>query len=256
MTSPSPRHTRLIGVLGTVAVLSYAVFAAVQIQVLNPLATVPGAELRQIHAAVGRTSDTMGWGLMFALLLPGPVTAASTALAGARGRLSRTALAMIMLGLLTGGSPIYLLASLPAGMTLADTFGVGGADHAPWALILHALSLLAVLALAALVIIWGVQAATASAAHSSAAHAPDDHQGGERPAAHSSAAHAPATHTPAAHAPAAHAPATHTPATHTTAAHTPAAAFAAPGSTAAIRSSTSGVCAVETNQASKADGGR
>lgn len=232
MTSPSPRHTRLIGVLGTVAVLSYAVFAAVQIQVLNPLATVPGAELRQIHAAVGRTSDTMGWGLMFALLLPGPVIAASTALAGARGRLSRTAVAMIMLGLLTGGSPIYLLASFPAGMTLADTFGVGGADHAPWALILHALSLLAVLALAALVIIWGVQAATASAAHSSAAHAP-------------------ATHTPAAHAPAAHAPATHT-----TAAHTPAAAFAAPGSTAAIRSSTSGVCAVETNQASKADGGR
>src|SRR5699024_9542358 len=36
----------------------------------------------------------------------------------------------------------------------------------------------------------------------------------------------------------------------------PAAAFAAPGSTAAIRSSTSGVCAVETNQASNAEGGR
>src|SRR5699024_7301637 len=35
-----------------------------------------------------------------------------------------------------------------------------------------------------------------------------------------------------------------------------AAARAAPGSTAAIRSSTSSVCAVETNQASKAEGGR
>jgi hypothetical protein len=38
--------------------------------------------------------------------------------------------------------------------------------------------------------------------------------------------------------------------------HAPAAALAAPGSTAAIRSSTSGVWAVETNQASKAEGGR
>lgn len=211
MSSSSPQHarlrTRLLGALGTLSVLSYAVFAAVQIQVLNPLDTVPGAELREIHAAVGRTADTMGWGLMIALLLPGPVVAAAAGLAGARGRLSRTALAMIMLGLLTGGSPIYLLASFPAGMTLADTFGVGGADHAPWALILHTVSLLAVLALAALVILQAVQTGTASAAHRSAFHAR-------------------------------------------------AAAFAAPGSTAAIRSSTSGVCAVETNQASKADGGR
>lgn len=39
-------------------------------------------------------------------------------------------------------------------------------------------------------------------------------------------------------------------------AHADAAAFAAPGSAAAMRSSTDSVCAVETNQASKADGGR
>lgn len=39
-------------------------------------------------------------------------------------------------------------------------------------------------------------------------------------------------------------------------AHADAAALAAPGSAAAMRSSTDSVCAVETNQASKADGGR
>ncbi|MDN5588407.1 MAG: hypothetical protein L0G69_17790, partial [Brevibacterium sp.] len=41
-----------------------------------------------------------------------------------------------------------LVASFPAGMTLADTFMVGGADHAPWAIILHAVSTLSILALA------------------------------------------------------------------------------------------------------------
>lgn len=59
---------------------------------------------------------------------------------------------MVMLGLLALGTPIYLGASFPARMTLADTFGVDGADHAPWARILHTLSLLATVALAGTVI--------------------------------------------------------------------------------------------------------
>lgn len=163
MTSPPPQSTRLIGVVGTLAVLTYAVFAAVQIQVLNPLATVPDADLGEIHAAVGQTADTMGWGLMIAALLPGPLIAAAAALAGARGRISRAAVLMIMLGLLAGGSPLYLVASFPAGMTLADTFGVGGADHAPWAILLHTVSLLAVLALAVLMIVLATRAGRAPA---------------------------------------------------------------------------------------------
>ncbi|WP_341856581.1 hypothetical protein [Brachybacterium sp. GPGPB12] len=115
---------------------------------------VHGARERpgEIHAAVGRTSDSMGWGLMIAALLPGPLLAASAALAARRGRLSTRGLLMIMLGLLALGTPIYLVASFPAGMTLADTFGVGGADHAPWARILHTISQIAALALAATII--------------------------------------------------------------------------------------------------------
>lgn len=163
MTSHPSRGIRLIGAPGTLAVLLYSLFAAVQIQVLNPLATVPGASLGDIHAAVGRTADTMGWGLMAAVLLPGPLIAAATALASARGRLSEEALLMVMLGLLAGGSPVYLVASFPAGMTLADTFGVGGADHAPWASIFHAVSLLAVAALAVLVIARAARAGRAPA---------------------------------------------------------------------------------------------
>ncbi|MGO2537860.1 MAG: hypothetical protein ACTH8W_16955, partial [Brachybacterium tyrofermentans] len=47
--------SRWIGVGGTALVLAYAVFAALQIQVLNPLAAVPGSSLREISAAVGNT---------------------------------------------------------------------------------------------------------------------------------------------------------------------------------------------------------
>ncbi|GAA4522042.1 hypothetical protein GCM10023160_09810 [Brachybacterium paraconglomeratum] len=163
MTSSSPLTARLIGLIGASAVLAYAIFAAVQIQVLNPLATVPGSTLREIHAAVEQrqSADTMGWGLMIVTLLIGPLIAVAVAVLAARGRLRARTVLMIMLGLLALGSPGYLLASFPAGMTLADTFMVGGADHAPWANILHAVSLLAVVALALLVILRAARAAKA-----------------------------------------------------------------------------------------------
>ncbi|HEX7349442.1 hypothetical protein [Brachybacterium sp.] len=164
-TAPArPRSTsaRVVGLLGAAAVLAYAVFAALQIQVLNPLATVPGSTLVEIHAAVGRSADTMGWGLMTALLVPGPLIASSVALSTWRDRLSTPAVLMVVLGLLALGSPVYLVASFPAGMTLADTFFVGGADHSPWALVLHLTSLFAVLALVAVVIVRTVGAAVDS----------------------------------------------------------------------------------------------
>lgn len=163
MTSSSPLTARLIGLIGASAVLAYAIFAAVQIQVLNPLATVPGSTLQEIHAAVEQrqSADTMGWGLMIVTLLIGPLIAVAVAVLAARGRLRAGTVRMTMLGLLALGSPGYLLASFPAGMTLADTFMVGGADHAPWANILHALSLLAVVALALLVILRAARAAKA-----------------------------------------------------------------------------------------------
>lgn len=159
MASSSPLPARLISLFGGAAVLAYAIFAALQIQVLNPLATVPGSTLQEIHAAVGQTADTMGWGLMIVILLIGPLLAVVVAIFTVRGRLSAGTALMIMLALLALGTPAYFMASFPAGMTLADTFGVGGADHAPWADILHAISLLAVVALALVGISRGVRAA-------------------------------------------------------------------------------------------------
>lgn len=148
-TSASRRRVAagLIGAAGTLLVLAYALFAALQIQVLNPLATMPGSTLGEIRAAVGRTGDSMGWGLMIATLIPGPLLAAALTVAAARGRLSARAMLVCTLVLLTLGSLAYLVASFPAGMTLADTFMVGGGDHSPWGNLLHAISLASLVAL-------------------------------------------------------------------------------------------------------------
>ena len=85
-TSPSLAG-RFIGPIGAVAVLAYAVFAAVQIQVLNPLATMPGYTLQEIHAAVAQrdSADTMGWGLMSVTLAIGPLIALIVARLGVLG---------------------------------------------------------------------------------------------------------------------------------------------------------------------------
>lgn len=169
MSIPTPvaarRTARLVGLIGAAAVLAYAVFAALQIQVLNPLATVPGSTLKEIHAAVEQrqSADTMGWGLMIVTLLIGPLIAVAVATMAARGRLRAWTVLMALLALLALGSPGYFMASFPAGMTLADTFMVDGADHAPWANILHAISLLSVVALAVVVISRAVRPVTAPA---------------------------------------------------------------------------------------------
>ncbi|MCW1804279.1 hypothetical protein [Brachybacterium squillarum] len=154
MTSSASLPARLVGPIGAAAVLAYAAFAALQIQVLNPLATMPGSTLQEIHDAIARrdSEDTMGWGLMTVTLLIGPVVAVIAATLGARGRLNAGTVVMIMLGLLSLGSLGYLVASFPAGMTLADTFMVGGADHAPWATVLHTISAVSLFALAGAVI--------------------------------------------------------------------------------------------------------
>lgn len=154
MPSTSVRTARRVALLGAAAVLAYAVFAALQIQVLNPLAAVPGSTLREIHSAVTArdSADTMGWTLMTVVLLVGPSIAVIVAVLAVRGRLRTDTVVHALLVQLALGSPGYWVASFPAGMTLADTFGISGADHSPWAVVLHGVSALSVVTLAALVI--------------------------------------------------------------------------------------------------------
>jgi hypothetical protein len=54
----------------------------------------------------------------------------------------------LFLLLLAAGSPAYEMASFGPGMSLADTYGIGGADYAPWGSLLHLISLTALCVLA------------------------------------------------------------------------------------------------------------
>lgn len=53
--------------------------------------------------------------------------------------------ALAYLVLLVLGAPAYVVASFPAGMSLADTYAISGGDHSPWASPLFAISLAALL---------------------------------------------------------------------------------------------------------------
>jgi hypothetical protein len=47
-----------------------------------------------------------------------------------------------------------MMAAFPAGMGIADAFGISGGDHAPWGAVLYTVSALAFLALLVLGIRW------------------------------------------------------------------------------------------------------
>ena len=127
-------------IAGAVLVACYAAFAALQIQVLNPLAAVPGSTLQEIHEAVESAGESMAIFPMTAVLAPGPLIAISFTICSMYGFASSKAAFRIQVALLTLGAPAYLLASFGAGMALADTFGINGSDYSAWATPLYVVS--------------------------------------------------------------------------------------------------------------------
>lgn len=167
------RHTRAmtsraplaIAAIGTLAVAAYAAWAAVQILVLNPLAAAPGRSLAEIHADITSAQQWSGPGQVFAILGLGVVLAV-VALAGVLlfPGASATGTVAVYLALLVFGAPGYFWASFDSGMSLADTYGIGGGDHSPWALPLYAVSVLALVALVALAVAAAARRRPAAAA--------------------------------------------------------------------------------------------
>ncbi|MCK9917050.1 MULTISPECIES: hypothetical protein [Microbacterium] len=149
MTAARGRSAAItVAVVGTVLVIAYAALAAVQVLVLNPLAAWPGSDLAAIRAdveAAGESLDeltvgiVLGIGVALAVVMLVVVIVERSA-----GVLAATA---IYLALLVLGEPAYIFASFGAGMALADTYGIAGADASPWAMPLHVTSLLALLGL-------------------------------------------------------------------------------------------------------------
>lgn len=145
--------TRRIAALGTLAVVAYAALAAVQILVLNPLAAVPGRTLPQIEAELARWGESLGTPRVLGLLGFGVTLAVALLVTAWLDKdPAPWDYALGYLAMLVLGAPAYFVASFGAGMALADSFGISGGDHAPWALPLYIASALALVALVTLAV--------------------------------------------------------------------------------------------------------
>ena len=147
---PNPAN-RPIALLGTAAVVAYAVLAGTQILVLNPWAAAPGRSLAQIHADLHAAGESLGTPWVLAILGLGVALAVGMVVTAWRSRSDdRLMYAFGYLALLELGTPAYWLTSFGSGMALADTYGITGGDHAPWAIPLYVTSGLAFVAMVAL----------------------------------------------------------------------------------------------------------
>ncbi|MFK3677769.1 hypothetical protein ACI2IP_08555 [Microbacterium sp. NPDC090218] len=137
------RRTLWISIAGVLAVTAYAALAAVQILVLNPLAAAPGLTLDEIRFEMSGAGESLGQGAVFFILGIGVASAVAVAVISILRRADPVVPAMTFLALLMFGAPGYFAASFGAGMGLADTFGISGADYSPWARPLYVVSALA-----------------------------------------------------------------------------------------------------------------
>lgn len=128
-----PRHTLWISIAGVLAVSAYAALAAVQILVLNPLAAAPGMTLEEIRVEMAAANESLGHQTVFFVLGIGVALAVGVAVVSMIAKAPPIVPGMAFLALLMCGVVGYFAASFTAGMGLADTFGISGADYSPWA---------------------------------------------------------------------------------------------------------------------------
>ncbi|MDI2036935.1 hypothetical protein [Paenarthrobacter nitroguajacolicus] len=149
--------------LGLVGIAAYAVTAALQILVWNPLAAVPGATLEEIHEGLARSNESISIAAVVTWWSIGTLLAAVVVLLTATRVIARMGIVVILdLLILALGAPIYFFTSFSAGMALADAFFISGGDYAPWGGLLCLMSA-AALAAAVLVTIFRKRPAPAPA---------------------------------------------------------------------------------------------
>jgi len=144
-----PRHTLWISIAGVLVVTAYAALAAVQILVLNPLAAAPGLTLEGIRAEMAAANEDPAHARSLVILGIGVALAVGVAVVSVVSKSPTIVPVMSFLALLMFGAVGYFMASFASGMALADTFGISGADHSPWARPLYAISVLAAVSIIA-----------------------------------------------------------------------------------------------------------
>lgn len=119
---------------------TYSIAGSLQILVWNPQAAVPGATLGEISAAMTRANETLAAPLVITWAATGILLAVGVFMAVASRRLPAEAAASLGLLVVALGAPSHSFASFPAGMGIADTLVTSGGDHAPWGMLLYAVS--------------------------------------------------------------------------------------------------------------------
>lgn len=141
------RRAVVVAAVGVVLVAAYALVMVLQILVWNPLAAAPsGLTLDEIYATMQRAGEWWLGGHVWVISLSsvGVLLAVALLVAAAVVRTPRPLLvAAGVATILAFGAPAYWVASFSMGMSLADTFMIGGADVSPWALPLLGVSALA-----------------------------------------------------------------------------------------------------------------
>ncbi len=140
----------LVAVAGTLVVAGYAAVLRQQILVWNPLAAAPGRILDRILAEVAQADESLSAAGVSILAGLGVALAVLVGTAGCMLRWPALRIAQAQLLLVVLGAPAYWVASFGPGMALADTFAIGGGDHAPGGAALQLVSLAALAALIAL----------------------------------------------------------------------------------------------------------
>ncbi|MGX9899471.1 hypothetical protein ACW0JT_05475 [Arthrobacter sp. SA17] len=151
-------HRRAIwaGAAGFMAVAAYTVAGSLQVLVWNPLASVPGASLEEIHSKLAQANESLAPALVLAWASIGIMLAAFVLIGTLRRFIAPMKVVLMLdLILLVLAAPTHWYASFPAGMSLADTFSIGGGDHAPWGKVLYLISGLALVAFAGTIVPWG-----------------------------------------------------------------------------------------------------
>ena len=134
--------------MGFLVVAGYAVFGAVHVLVWNPLAAVPSATLAQIHAEMDWANESLATPLVMTWTVMGILLAAGVLAASLTRKISAARATTLNLLLIVLGAPSLMFASFPAGMGIADTFGISGGDYAPWGGLLYVTSAVALVLLA------------------------------------------------------------------------------------------------------------
>ena len=106
--SSSQSSRLIVSIVGLLAIAAYALCAALQILVWNPLAAIPGATLDEIHEGLARHNESISLAAVLTWSSIGSVLGALVVLLTARRVISRMRTVVILqLLILVLGAPLY-----------------------------------------------------------------------------------------------------------------------------------------------------